>query len=70
MPVECTDKGFVLWLTGLSGAGKTTISLILERRLAGEGYRVQLLDGDEIRQGLSPELGYSKEERECVRKGH
>lgn len=58
------EQGYVLWLTGLSGSGKTTISDILIERLCELGKRVQLLDGDEIRQGLSPELGFSKEDRE------
>lgn len=58
------QEGFVVWFTGLSGAGKSTLS----RRLAGEmrlrGRHVTVLDGDEIRGALSPELGYSRAERE------
>lgn len=63
MRVEENREGYVLWLTGLSGSGKTTISAVLEKRLREYGRGVQLLDGDEIRQGLSPEIGYSKEDR-------
>jgi len=64
MSVMSKTRGFALWLTGLSGSGKTTIARILEGRLADAGLRVQVLDGDEIRRGLSPEAGFSKEDRE------
>jgi adenylylsulfate kinase len=64
MPRDVNDTGFVLWLTGLSGSGKTTIALVLEEQLKAAGKRVQVLDGDEIRKGLSPEIGFSKEDRE------
>ena len=57
-------KGFTLWLTGLSGSGKSTIAKELQRRLVGMGYRSELLDGDEVRRNLSPELGFSKQDRE------
>lgn len=53
----------VLWLTGLSGAGKSTLAQELERKLRDRGYRVQILDGDTIRAALSPELGYTREDR-------
>ena len=43
------DNGFVLWLTGLSGAGKSTIASALAPRLAERGHRVEVLDGDEVR---------------------
>jgi adenylylsulfate kinase len=58
------DRGFVVWLTGLSGSGKTTIGRSLEKRLKELGYRVELLDGDEVRKQLSPDLGFTKNDRE------
>ncbi|GAB4276556.1 MAG: adenylyl-sulfate kinase [Coriobacteriia bacterium] len=58
------DKGVVVWMTGLSGAGKTTISTRLREILVEEyGRRVEVMDGDEIRKGLSADLGFSKEDR-------
>ena len=57
-------KGFVLWFTGLSGAGKSTLSENLVRIFAERGYRVELLDGDEVRTNLSKGLGFSKEDRD------
>lgn len=53
-----------MWLTGLPGAGKTTISDILVKELAKTGMRVEQLDGDEVRKWLSPGEGFSKEDRE------
>ena len=57
-------EGFVVWLTGLPSSGKTTIARVLERELRGRGLRVELLDGDEVRRWLSPEAGFSREDRE------
>ncbi|MGH2535937.1 MAG: adenylyl-sulfate kinase [Candidatus Promineifilaceae bacterium] len=57
-------KGFVLWMTGLSGAGKTTIARILEADLRGRGLPVERLDGDVVRESLTRDLGFSKEDRE------
>ncbi|GBC74097.1 putative adenylyl-sulfate kinase [archaeon HR05] len=57
-------KGFTVWLTGLSGSGKTTIGRTLQHRLINLGYRAELLDGDEVRRNLSPDLGFSKQDRE------
>ena len=56
-------RGGVLWLTGLSGSGKSTIALELERRLFDAGYSVYVLDGDNVRHGLSANLGFSPEDR-------
>lgn len=56
--------GFCLWLTGLPASGKTTIALALEERLRGQGLRVEVLDGDEVRRGLSAGLGFSRQDRE------
>jgi adenylylsulfate kinase len=58
------EKGFTLWFTGLSGAGKTTISKIVEERLRERGSKVEVLDGDVIRENLSKGLGFSKEDRD------
>src|SRR5919112_5110735 len=58
------EKGFTLWFTGLSGAGKTTISKIVEEQLRERGSRVEVLDGDEVRENLSKGLGFSKEDRD------
>jgi len=59
-----SHEGFVIWFTGLSGAGKTTISHILERRLRGAGRKVESLDGDVVRTNLSKGLGFSREDRD------
>ena len=56
--------GFVLWFTGLSGAGKTTIAAAVETVLRGRGLRVERLDGDTVRQKLTKDLGFSKEDRD------
>lgn len=56
-------KGFVVWLTGLPASGKTTVARRLADYLRGEGFRVELLDGDEVRRWLSPEAGFSREDR-------
>ena len=56
--------GLTIWLTGLSGAGKSTIAGQLVPRLRAEGRRVEILDGDAIRENLSKGLGFSKEDRD------
>jgi adenylyl-sulfate kinase len=56
--------GFVLWFTGLSGSGKTTLADLVERDLRGRGGRVERLDGDVVRQSLTADLGFSKEDRD------
>jgi adenylylsulfate kinase len=58
------EKGFTLWFTGLSGAGKTTISGHLERELRERGSKLEILDGDIVRENLSKGLGFSKEDRD------
>jgi len=64
MGEEMEQKGFTLWFTGLSGAGKTTLARIVETELASRGHRVEVLDGDVIRTNLSKGLGFSKEDRD------
>jgi len=56
-------RGGVLWFTGLSGSGKSTIANALERRLNAEGVHTYLLDGDNIRHGLNGDLGFGEEDR-------
>lgn len=58
------DKGFTVWFTGLSGAGKTTISKLVEEELRRRGRKVEVLDGDVVRTNLSKGLGFSKEDRD------
>jgi adenylyl-sulfate kinase len=57
-------KGFTLWFTGLSGAGKSTISERVFERLRESGAKVELLDGDVVRTHLSKGLGFSREDRD------
>jgi len=59
-----SDRGFVVWFTGLSGAGKTTIAHKLEPLLKERGRKVESLDGDVVRTHLSKGLGFSKEDRD------
>lgn len=59
-----SHKGFTLWFTGMSGAGKSTISELIGQRLRDRGAKVELLDGDEVRTHLSKGLGFSKEDRD------
>lgn len=59
-----TERGFTVWFTGLSGAGKTTVSKIVAETLIRRGKKVEVLDGDIVRQNLSKGLGYSKEDRD------
>src|SRR3954463_6346772 len=58
------DKGFCLWFTGLSGAGKTTITNQLVKELRSRGSKLEVLDGDIVRENLSKGLGFSKEDRD------
>jgi bifunctional enzyme CysN/CysC len=57
------QKPFCLWLTGLSGAGKSTIANLLEKQLFASGKHTYVLDGDNIRQGLNRDLGFSEADR-------
>lgn len=63
-PLEGTDRGVIVWFTGLSGAGKSTIAEALAPRLRQLGKRVEVLDGDVVRTHLSRGLGFSREERD------
>ena len=58
------DKGFTLWFTGLSGSGKSTLATFLTPILKERGKKVEVLDGDEVRENLSKGLGFSKEDRD------
>ena len=57
------QKGCVLWMTGLSGSGKSTVALELEARLVASGHAAFVLDGDRVRTGLNAGLGFSPEDR-------
>jgi adenylyl-sulfate kinase len=63
MMSNCDYPGYVLWMTGLSGAGKTTIALLLEEELTRRGLRYEHLDGDVVRESLTRDLGFSAEDR-------
>lgn len=70
LPIERQDKeillnqkGIVIWLTGLSASGKTTLALALENKLYNEGFLTQILDGDIVRKGLCSNLGYNNSDR-------
>ena len=58
------QKGFTVWLTGLSGSGKTAIAKPLEGALRDRGLKVERLDGDIVRQSLTSDLGFTKEDRD------
>ena len=58
------QTGAAVWFTGFSGAGKSTIAEALTHKLKSEGYRLEVLDGDEIRENLTKDLGFSKEDRD------
>ena len=57
------EKGFVVWITGLPGSGKTSVALRVAEMLRAGGCRVEVLDGDEVRRWLSPEAGFTREDR-------
>ena len=58
------QRGVTLWFTGLSGAGKTTITQALEKKLTESGYGIEVLDGDVVRTNLTKGLGFSKADRD------
>ena len=58
------QRGVTVWFTGLSGSGKTTIRIALEEKLRAQGLKVEVLDGDIVRQNLTKGLGFSKEDRD------
>jgi adenylylsulfate kinase len=58
------QKGFTVWFTGLSGAGKSTVAELVYHELVARGMKVEILDGDMVRQNLSKGLGFSKEDRD------
>jgi adenylyl-sulfate kinase len=58
------QRGAVVWLTGLSASGKSTIAYALERRLVSAGHAAYVLDGDNVRHGLNADLGFSPEDRD------
>jgi len=57
------QNSFLIWFTGLSGSGKSTIANALERKLFEEGYKTYALDGDNIRQGINKDLSFSADDR-------
>jgi len=58
------QKGFTLWFTGLSGSGKTVLAKAVESELRSRGLRVERLDGDIVRESLTKDLGFTKEDRD------
>lgn len=58
------QRGYVVWLTGFSGSGKSTIACLLEERLIREGHPAYVLDGDNVRHGLNRDLGFSAQDRD------
>ena len=58
------QRGFTVWFTGLPCSGKTTVADVVAERLKERGYRVERLDGDIVRKGLTSDLGFSKEDRD------
>lgn len=57
------QRGLMIWFTGLSGSGKSTIAIALERELQNRGLLCRILDGDNIRSGINNNLGFSEEDR-------
>src|SRR5215212_3126311 len=63
-PDASAARGAVVWFTGLPASGKSTVARHVEGRLLDRGFGVELLDGPEVRQSLSRDLGFSREDRE------
>ncbi len=63
-PRTAGHRGLTVWFTGLSSAGKTTLSQAVYQRLWAGGHRVEMLDGDEVRRHLSSDLGFSQQDRD------
>jgi len=57
------QRGLTIWFTGLSGSGKSSVAVALERLLSGKGFLCKILDGDNIRSGLNANLGFSESDR-------
>jgi adenylyl-sulfate kinase len=64
VPIAGVRQGLALWFTGLSSAGKSSISRAVYEKLWAKGHKVELLDGDIVRQHLNKDLGFSKEDRD------
>ena len=64
-PARLSRQGFTVWITGLSGAGKSTVARRLAAAFSAAGTKVEVLDGDEIRATLNSDLGFSKEARDA-----
>lgn len=62
--MSITHPGVTIWFTGLSGAGKTTIRMAVEQNLRDRGFKVEVLDGDIVRENLTRGLGFSKADRD------
>lgn len=57
------QRGLTIWFTGLSGSGKSTVAIALERELSSNGFLSRILDGDNIRTGINSDLGFSEQDR-------
>jgi adenylyl-sulfate kinase len=64
-PPTRASTGFTIWITGMSGSGKSTVAGLLEGALRDRGHRVEVLDGDVVRTNLTSDLGFSREDRDA-----